>query len=199
MSIAQRVKRYTEEEYYRLEERASYKSDYYDGEIFAMSGGTANHSLIGANVIRELSSRLEGGPCKTFNSELRLKIESTGLCTYPDASVYCDQLKIANDDPSKTTYLNPTVVIEVLSKSTEGYDRGFKSANYRSIPSLTAYLLVSQSSAHVEIYERHGELWELREFKGLDAVLRIPPLQIEFPLARFYVNVSFDDSDPFPA
>src|SRR5579862_2344742 len=116
MTMPQRVKRYTPQEYYRLEDEAEFKSDYYKGEIFAMSGGTANHSLIAVNIAREIGNRLEGGPCRTFNSDLRLKIAATGLRTYPDVSVYCDGLEVDEEDPYGSTYVNPTVIFEVLSR-----------------------------------------------------------------------------------
>src|SRR5690348_15361343 len=129
MTMPPRQKRYTPEEYYRLEIEAEGKSDYFDGEIFAMAGGTPAHSRIAINLAREVDIRIEGGPCSTYNSDLRLKVSATGLRTYPDLTVYCQELKSDPEDPFSSTYLNPSVIFEILSKSTEAYDRGFKLEN----------------------------------------------------------------------
>ncbi len=136
MGLAQSVKRYTPEEYYRLEHDAEYKSDFYKGEIFAMAGGTPRHALIGSNINREVGNRVKGTPCATYSPDLRLKIKATGLRAYPDVSVYCSPLEYDPDDERRETATNPTILFEVLSTSTEAYDRGFKAENYRMIPSL---------------------------------------------------------------
>src|SRR3954467_5527896 len=109
MTVAQPVTRFTPAEYYRLEREATYKSDYYKGEIFAMSGGTSRHSLICANLTRELGNRLKGTPCATYEANLRVKIKSTGLRTYPDASVFCSPLERDDEDSLGETCTNPTV------------------------------------------------------------------------------------------
>lgn len=192
MSLPQRIRRFTPREYYDLEHEAEYKSDYYDGEIFAMAGGTSRHSLISSNIIRELGNRLKRSPCAVYESNLRLKVKATGLRTYLDASVYCGPLERDAEDPYDETYTNPTVVFEVLSKSTEGYDRGWKAENYRQIESLKAYVLISQGSPHVEIFERQPDTgWRLRETRGLETSLAIPAIHIELPLAEIYDRVDF--------
>jgi Uma2 family endonuclease len=197
MGLPQPVKRFTPAEYYRLEREAQYKSDYYDGEIFAMSGGTSKHSLICTNISGELRHRLKGKPCVAYESNLRLRIKATGLRTYPDVSVYCGALEHDDEDSGGETVTNPTVLFEVLSKTTEGYDRGFKAENYRQIESLRAYLLVSQNSAHVETYERQPDgSWLLREARGLNAMLAIPAIGIELPLAEIYDRVDFSTPAP---
>src|SRR4051812_24533660 len=121
MSVAEPVKRYTPQEYYVLERAAAYKSDYYKGEIFAMSGGTVAHSRISSNLVREVGNRLKGSPCDAYESNLRLKVKATGLRCYPDASVYCGKLERDPEDSSGETVTNPTVLFEVLSPSTEAY------------------------------------------------------------------------------
>jgi Uma2 family endonuclease len=192
MGLAQPKKRFTPQEYYELERVAEYKSDFYAGEIFAMAGGTIRHSRICTNLIRETGNRLKGTPCETFESNLRLKIKLTGLRNYPDMSVYCGPFEYDEEDPNRETVTNPTVLFEVLSPSTEAYDRGFKSENYRRIPSLKAYLLISQNKAHVEIYQRQTDgSWSLREEDRMNAALAIPPLGIELPLAEIYAGVDF--------
>ena len=150
MSISQHVRRFTPDEYYRLEAEADYRSEFYDGEIFAMAGGSARHSRICANILRHLGNKLEGTPCVPFGSDLKFRVKATGLRTYPDVSVYCGKRELDPDDPARQTYMNPTVLAEVLSPSTEQYDRGTKSVHYRRIESLKIILLVSQDEARVE-------------------------------------------------
>ncbi len=164
MTLPEPIKRFTPAEYYALEREAAYKSDYYNGEIFAMASGTSVHSLICSNVVGELNGRLRKTPCTTYESNLRLKVKATGLRCYPDANVYCEPLERDPDDSAGETYVNPTVLFEVLSKTTDGYDRGFKAENYRRIAALKAYVFISQESPHIEIYERQLDgTWVLRE------------------------------------
>jgi Uma2 family endonuclease len=197
MTLAHAVKRYTPQEYYRLERAATYKSDYYDGEIFDMSGGTSRHSLISANIVGALWHRLKGRSCTAYESNLRLAVKATGLRFYPDASVYCGALERDEEDASGETVTNPTVLFDVLSKSTEAYDRGLKSLSFRQIESLRAYALVSQDRPHVELYERQANrTWLLGEASGMDGVLTIGALGVELPLAEVYYRVDFSVPDP---
>jgi len=196
MSVPQPIKRYTPQEYYRLEREATYKSDYYNGEIFNMSGGTARHSLISANIGGELRARLKGKPCRAYESNMRLKIKATGLRTYPDVGVYCGALEYDPEDDGIETVTNPTVVFEVLSKSTEGYDRGFKAENYRKVETLQAYIFVSQDSPHMEIAQRQEDgTWKLSEASGMDAVVTVPGIGVELPLAEVYDQVEFEAAE----
>jgi Uma2 family endonuclease len=192
MGLAQAQRRYTPEEYYARERGAAFKSDYFDGEIFSMAGGTDEHSAISGNIIIAVGSRLRGSDCVIRESNLRLKVQATGLVTYPDAAVYCGEAQFAPEDPAGQTRLNPTVIFEVLSRSTEGYDRGLKFDSYRQIPSLKAYVLVSQTSAHVEVNEPSADgTWALRDVKGLDATLNVPGINVRVPLAEIYDRVIF--------
>ncbi|MDB5320068.1 MAG: hypothetical protein JWN40_1699 [Phycisphaerales bacterium] len=200
MAIPKIVKRYTPEEYYALERPADYKSDYYQGEIFAMAGGTARHSLITSNIAGEVRQRLKGKPCRAYESNLRMAVLATGLRTYPDVAVYCGPLIFDKADNAGETAVNPTVLFEVLSKSTEAYDRGLKSENYRRVESLRAYVLVSQDAPHAEIYERQaGGSWLLREVNTVEAVLSIPALEIDLPLAEVYDGIPFPPPAETPA
>ncbi|HWE95513.1 MAG TPA: Uma2 family endonuclease [Tepidisphaeraceae bacterium] len=196
MDLPKRGQRYTPEEYYRLERAAEFKSDYYQGAISAMSGGTIRHSLITANLVGEIGQRLKGKPCTVFESNLRMRIKATGLRTYPDASVYRDPPERDAEDSAGETLTNPTVLFEVLSKSTEAYDRGLKSENYRRIESLRAYVLVSQNAPHAEVYERQADArWLLNEARGLDAVLTIAAIGVELRLEDLYYRVDFNAPD----
>jgi len=182
----------TPEEYYLLERASDVRHDYFDGEIFDMSGGSIVHSRICSNVIIALGSRLKGGPCDVFEANLRLLIRSTGLRCYPDASVYCGPLETDPQDGDEETVTNPTVVFEVLSPSTESYDRGAKSSNYKTIPSLKALVLVSRSSPKVEAFFRQkDESWLPVEISGLSQSLPIPAVRVELPLVEIYDRVSF--------
>lgn len=182
--------RMTEEEYLARERKARFKSEFYDGEMFAMAGGSPMHSLIAANLITTLSNALKGRGYLTFTSDLRVKVEMTGLNTYPDASVVCGELRFA--DGEEDTLVNPTLVAEVLSDSTEAYDRGEKFEHYRRIPSLEACLLASQRKPALELYLRGKDgQWALREASGMDASLEIPPLSITVPLSEVFAQVKF--------
>src|SRR2546426_11011230 len=155
MALPETLHRLTEAEYLELERAAEFKSEFFEGEMFAMAGGTPQHSLIGTNLARELGNRLAGGRCLAYNGDLRIKIEATGLCTYPDLSVICGPLRFA--EGTNDTVVNPTMVVEVLSDSTEAYDRGKKFEHYRQIPTLQAYLLVSQKEPRIEQFTRQPD------------------------------------------
>ena len=155
-----------------------------------MAGGTPEHSLIATNLAREFGNRLKGGKCLAYNADLRLKIEASGLFTYPDLSVVFGPIQFAagTDD----TVVNPTVIVEVLSDSTEAYERGTKFENYRRMPSLREYLLVGQKGPRIEQFVRQeNEQWLLREAAGLDATLALPSLEIKISLAEVFAGVEF--------
>ena len=139
-----------------------------------------------------MGNRLKGGLCAVYESNLRLKVQATGLRCYPDMGVYCGPLERDQEDPSGETVTNPTVIFEVLSKSTEGYDRGLKFESYRQIPTLKAYVLVSQVAAHVEVNEPSADgSWILRDVKGIEAMLTVPGINIKIPLAEIYDRITF--------
>jgi Uma2 family endonuclease len=180
--------RYTPEEYLLLERNAEHKSEYFGGEIFAMSGASERHNLVVTNLVRELSLQLKGRPCKTYSSDMRVKVAPTGLYTYPDVMVVCGKALFA--DEQEDTLLNPSVTIEVLSKSTGGYDRGEKFAHYRKLESLTDYLLVSQVKHRVEHYVRQPDSqWLLSETENLETVFPISSINCVLSLAEIYDKV----------
>ena len=190
MAVPRTVHRLTEPEYLVLERAAPFKSEFLDGEIFAMAGGSPMHSLIAANLIRELGTKLKGRPCKPFTSDLRLKVEATGLLSYPDVSVVCGPLQFAAgmDD----TVVNPTLLIEVLSDSTEAYDRGEKFRHYRQMPALKEYVLASQRLPRLEHFMRRpNDEWAMRTAEGGNAVLTLPSLEITLELNEVFAGVEF--------
>ena len=152
----------THAEYLAQEEASGTKHEYLNGEAFAMAGGTVEHGALAANVIGELRAVVREKACRVLTSDVRLHVEATGLTTYPDASVACPPIETAAEDPHAV--VNPVVIVEVLSDSTEAYDRGEKFAHYRRIPSLRDYLLVSQHEQRIEHYTRNADgTWNLRD------------------------------------
>jgi len=192
MSSATKAK-ITVQEYLAMERVSEIKHEFYDGDIFDMTGGTPAHSLIASNIIREAGNALKSRPCVVFNSDLRVKVNPSGLYTYPDVTIVCGQQQF--DDDQRDTLVNPTVIVEVLSKSTAIYDRGAKSKQFRKIESLQALILVEQDSPVVEVYRRQPEgNWLLTEATDLSESIEIQPLGISIPLNEIYRNVTFPES-----
>jgi Uma2 family endonuclease len=185
---SQAHKRCTPEEYLALERQAQCKSEYYAGEVFAMAGASRWHNLIVANVISELRSQLKGRPCTTYPSDMRVKISPTGLYTYPDVTVVCGAAQF--EDTQQDTLLNPTLIVAVLSDSTEAYDRGGKFAHYRKLASLMEYVLVAQTKPHIEHYIRQPDnRWLLAEAESLHATIDLPAIDCHLSLAEVYDKV----------
>lgn len=178
---------YAAEEYLALERASPYKSEFVDGEIYAMTGASRAHNLIGVNIARDLSAQLKGRPCETYVNDMRVKAAKARSYHYPDVVVVCGQPEL--EDGESDTLLNPTVLIEVLSPSTEAYDRGKKFANYRKISSLREYLLVSQDIARIELFRRQGELWILTETEGLDSSIALEAVGCTLSLREVYERV----------
>ncbi len=186
--FSQAQKRYTPEEYLALERQAQCKSEYYAGEIFAMAGASRWHNLIVANVVGELRAQLKGRPCTTYPSDMRVKVSATGLYTYPDVIVVCGEAEF--EDNQQDTLLNPTLIVEVLSDSTEAYDRGGKFAHYRKLPSLMEYVLIAQTKPHIEHYVRQPDnRWLLSEADSLSDTVHLPSIDCRLALAEVYDKV----------
>ncbi|MGE0785074.1 MAG: Uma2 family endonuclease [Sandaracinaceae bacterium] len=160
--------RFTYAEYAYLEDASVVRHEFLDGVVYAMSGGTPEHAALAARVIYLLQMALEGRPCRVFTADLRIRSRATGLGTYPDASVACDELEIDPDDPLGHTINNPALVVEVLSPSTEKYDRGDKLHHYQTIPSLREVLLVAQEKPQLELWYRDGDGWAQRTYGAGD-------------------------------
>jgi len=188
MSTAPR-KTMTEEEFYVWEELAAERHQFYQGEIFAISGTTFQHTKINANLNGLLYNALRGHKCISLSVDMMVKCPS-GLSTYPDNLVICDEPRFF--DEKQRVLLNPYLIIEILSVSTEIYDRTKKYDHYRTIPTFCDYLLISQTSTRIEHYRRgdDGE-WRIKIYAGLDAVLVLEELNINFPLSAIYERVEF--------
>jgi Uma2 family endonuclease len=188
--------RLTPAEYLVRERRAEFKSEYFHGETFAMAGASREHNLIVGNLVREVGNGLKGRTCEVYPSDMRVKVAASGLYTYPDVTVVCGPPEF--EDEQADTLLNPTVLFEVLSESTEAYDRGAKSAQYRRLASLQEYVLVAQDRPQVERYVRQpqGGGWMLREVTQLDQVLALDAISIQIPLAEIYRQITWKSGEP---
>ncbi len=177
----------TPEEYFAWEEKQLEKHEYIDGEVYAMSGGSKNHSLISVRFITLLANHLEGSSCETGNSDLRVNIVKTNDYTYPDVSVTCDER-----DKTTTQYITyPCLIVEVLSSSTEAYDRGGKFRMYRKNPVLKDYLLVSSTRREIDLYHKNdaGE-WVIINYQEGDTI-ELKSINLSFPVEQVYRGITF--------
>ena len=189
---AQPQPRLTPEQYLEIERAAEIRSEYYNGRMYAMSGGTHPHAIVMGNLGSELRIALKKGPCLVTTSDMRVRVNKSGLYTYPGIVVVCDPPQYG--DGRHDTLLNPALIIEVLSPSTEAYDRGFKFAQYRTLESLQEYGLVSQSEPRVEIFRRQpsGD-WLLSESAGMHAVCRFDSVGCTIAVKDIFDKVTFGD------
>jgi len=183
---------YTAEEYLALERSATYKSEFHDGHIYAVTGASRKHNLVTVNIAGELHSQLKKRPCEAYINDMCVNAAEARSYHYPDIAVVCGTPQF--EDAHVDTLLNPTVLIEVLSPSTEAYDRGGKFAHYRKIPTLREYLLVSQDQPTIERYQRQGDVWILTEAEGLEASVPLESIGCILSLSEVYDKV-LDDMD----
>jgi Uma2 family endonuclease len=187
---ALRKERWTVQEYLAFERASEEKHEYFDGEIFLMAGAKRNHNLVMANTLSSLHTQLRQSPCQVYPSDMRVRMTATKY-VYPDISIVCEPPQF--EDSELDILLNPLVVIEVLSPSTEKFDRGAKAQAYRALPSLMAYLLIAQDKPHIELYTRRDDgNWLLSEAAGLDAAIALPLISCALALAEVYEKVHFD-------
>jgi Uma2 family endonuclease len=184
-------KYYTPTEYLAREKIADYRSEYYQGEIFAMAGGSANHNRIAGNFFASLRQQTAGGACQAFMAEMKVWIEPAQLFAYPDVIVVFGEPRFHSGSEDAIT--NPLMIAEVLSESTKNYDRGEKFKFYRMAATLREYVLIDQFSIHVEQFAREQDSgkWVLTEYLGADAVLKLSSLSFEMALSELYERVKF--------
>ena len=176
------------EEYLEIENAAVEKHEYYQGEIFAMSGAKVSHNNISGNLFVALANKLKGKKCKPYNSDQRIHIQSNTLFTYPDISIICGEIITLNNDDYNV--LNPSVIVEVLSKSTKNYDRGEKFKLYRDIATLREYILVDSESIHIEVFRlNENKHWELEEYSSLESSLAIMSIAETISLREIYEGI----------
>lgn len=180
----------TPEEYLAIERTSPTKHEFLDGEVFEKAGASEPHGVIVVNLAASLHEQFRGRPCRTYVNDMRIKVTETGLYTYPDVAAICGEPAL--EDGHRDTLLNPFVIFEVLSPSTEAYDRGKKFAHYRRVASLTDYVLVSQDIMRVEHYTRQsGGLWTFVEHGRADDVLQLKSIDCRIRIAEVYDKVDF--------
>ena len=186
--------RMTEAEYLAFERASDIRHEYLDGHVYAMTGASRAHNLISTYTAASLINQLRGRPCEVYASDMRVRVSATGLYTYPDVTVVYGNPQFA--DSALDTLLNPVLVIEVLSPSTESYDRGKKFQHYRQLESLREYVLISQDSPRVERFLRQDDgTWLLTDAAGLDASLELASVACTLALAEVYEKVTFEAED----
>jgi Uma2 family endonuclease len=187
----------TPQEYLERERAADFRSEYYRGELFAMAGARFEHTRIKDNVSRYAGNQLENTPCQMVTSHLRVKVSATGLYTYPDALVVCDEPQF--EDAVRDTLLNPRTIIEVLSESTEKYDRGDKFEHYQRVPSVQEYVLISQDRPRVEHFVRQADgKWAYKSVEGLAETFAFASVPVQILLAEIYRGVTFPEPGETP-
>jgi Uma2 family endonuclease len=185
----------TETEYLAIEEKAEFKSEFYRGEMFAMSGASYDHNRAKDNLARHLNNQLDGGPCSAVTSDMKVKVDATGLFVYPDVVVVCGEPRFLAG--RRDVLLNPAVVIEVLSPSTEAYDRGAKFRQYEQVPSLREIVLVAQDEAVCERYVRQPDgTWVRSAVTRLEDELVFATVPARIRLADVYAGVTFPEAPP---
>ena len=182
-----RIRQMTVEEYFAFDEASEYKNEYIDGEVYPMTGGTAYHAEIMLNLGFALRLRMRSGGFHFYSSAMRVRVSPTRYL-YPDLSIVRGEPEL---DENAINLFNPTLVAEVISPATANRDRGFKRAQYQSIPTLQVYLVIDQFEAHVEVDSRQDNIWQLQAYSGLDVIIPLPALGCDLPLAEIYYGISF--------
>ncbi|MFN8444209.1 MAG: Uma2 family endonuclease [Caldilineaceae bacterium] len=194
MAVQLKRKFFSAKEYLEQERTSPEKNEYFNGDIFAMAGASRRHNLISGNVFSSLHTQLRKRPCEVYPSDMRVKIKKTGLYTYPDVVVICGKPQF--EDSKKDVLLNPTVLVEVLSPSTEAYDRGDKFGHYRTISTLSDYLLIAQSKILVEHYVRQpNNSWLLTLFSEPSQTVTIQTIECSLLLEEIYEKVNFEEEE----
>lgn len=176
---------YSYDEYLRLEEMSPVKHEFLDGLVWAMAGGSPDHARVAANVSTSLGLQPRDRPCTVFSSDLRVRVKETGLATYPDVSVVCGRLEMDPDDPKRHTVINPKVIVEVLSPSTEAYDRGEKLSHYKRVPSLIDVVLIAHDRRRIEVWRREEHGWALEVVED-DGVAHLRAIECTLAIADVF-------------
>ena len=186
--------RYTPAQYLAAERVAEFRSEFYRGEMFAMVGASRKHNLIAGDVFGELRQQFKDRKCEVYQSDMRVKVNATGLYTYPDVVATCDEPRFEDDHVD--TLVNPKVIVEVLSPSTELWDRGKKFEHYRNVPSLREYVMIAQDHVLVERFAINADgQWTLNDYRTLDDVLVLDSISCQIKLSDIYARIDFSESD----
>ncbi len=184
----------TSEEYLTLESDAPARSEYVNGHMYAMAGAETTHELLVANLIAGVHAGMRGRPCRVYGSNLQIKVRASGMYTYPDVSAMCGRPEFEPTRPQ--TLVNPSVVVEVLSPSTEAYDRGAKFAHYQLMPTLAEYVMVAQDHMRIERYLRSGASWQFDQCTRPDEMVSLPSIAGVLRVGDVYAGVEFHDEPP---
>ena len=188
-------RKFTAAEYLAIEKLATFKSEFFNGEMFAMAGANRLHNIANENLSTEIGGLLKGTPCRTLSRDQRVRIGRTGLYCYPDLIIVCGPPEYSTEDPD--TLVNPRVIIEVLSDSTERYDRTTKFRHYQQLPSVMEYVMVSQHEPMCERFTRSPDgRWVFVAFVGLSAKLELTSVPVQVPLEDIYAGVTFPEPLP---
>ena len=189
---AQKIPKLTVAEYITQEQESDTKYEYYNGEIFALAGGSINHGLLCGNIYSEIRSELrkKQSPCKPLTSEIKLNIKEKNSYVYPDTMVICGEMKTSENDANSVS--NPILIVEVLSKSTANYDRGDKFFLYKQISSLQEYVLIEQDKAQVDVFYKKPEsdLWRISRYEGLNTKVKFQSIKIEIEMSELYFDIN---------
>ena len=177
------------EEYLQQEEIATDRHEYFKSEVFMMAGGTHNHEVICGNMFAALHQHARRKGCTAYGRNMKILVKANGLYTYPDTMLVCGQIEFVAE--RKDIIINPLVIVEVLSDSTQSYDRGDKFALYRGIPVFAHYVLIHQDQPHIEYHQKTNRGWLLTELVGLDTLLTLPGLDFQLPLTELYLGVDW--------
>ena len=192
-----RIYYYTPEQYLALEDAAVYKSEYYDGEIFAMAGASNNHIRLSKNFTRVLDDAFEDGSCETFPAEMKVQSKNKDFYTYPDIVVICGEADYV--DGRDDTITNPTAIIEILSASTRKYDQGDKFTLYKEFETLQCYVLVDSKKINIEVRQKQADgVWTSQTYQNMNDILKLPTLDFETPIANIYRRVEFKKQPRHP-
>ncbi|MEM6343416.1 MAG: Uma2 family endonuclease [Bacteroidota bacterium] len=188
--------RFTLQEYLKMEQESEVRHEFHNGEVFAMAGGTYNHSVIGSNALAIIHGACAKNACIPFNGDMKVEIQHSNKYLYPEVSVVCGKVELSEKTSHAIT--NPVLIAEVLSESTEGYDRGAKFRYYQQLSSFREYLLIDQASPVVTVYYLNDQgVWEMRNYMGLDAKFTLRSLAVEISLETLYLNTQ-DLQSPLP-
>ncbi|MFN8443144.1 MAG: Uma2 family endonuclease [Caldilineaceae bacterium] len=185
------------EEYLQQEEISTDRHEYFKGEVFLMAGGSHNHEMICGGILSLLRQQARRKKCTAYGSNMKIQVKSSGLFTYPDAMLVCGKIEFAAE--RKDVITNPLLIVEVLSSSTQSYDRGDKFALYRGLPSFAHYLLIHQDEPLIEYHQKTRQGWLLTETAGIDATLNLETIELSLPLRELYEGVDWLENDQVTA
>lgn len=184
-AVSYEKQHYTIEEYLEMERASNIKHEYYKGEVFAMAGASLRHNFVFSNTFGEIGLQLKNSSCRPFGSDMRMHIPENTLFTYPDISIYCGKHTLLDEE--EDSIINPTIIIEILSKSTRDYDRGTKFNLYRDIPTLKEYMLIDTEKIGVEVFRINThKQWVLQEYKTLQETVQLPTVKVSVPMQAIY-------------